>query len=635
MLKVNKDNPEDIDNIVNKINYVKKLVYKRDGTVQKSDDTIRLIQIANKDEPDITVENTFKTLEKDNIITVRTDTNINTMTEMNLPGQQVIILNNSKKHIQTPMDNAKYDDQTDSDNETENDSEDDDGLTFKGFMNDVDCMEDIKSMFLSMILELRDRVKNCEHCETCSGVINMVEVFTTEYKKVTKLAQALANLFMLIKNGIYIKKYSDNQKKLINFAYILISKNSRFIDIQYLYDHFGSTIDINVYNGLSMLLAVQKYEVDEFNNLVEWGGDITVRNHRCIVRAFHYEKFEIARYLIKKGSSCKYFIDDEYRKSPENATRLLKKINKAIKSPNNKRDLYSFKNCGLEWLNEMDMDEYKKLSEEIRNELLICAYIEFYVLIRKKVKYESNCVENTGFIDELDEYFDMYLESSDLAELGYQCKKTDKKKKKNKNTTSSKTDSNDISDKISNKISDKIINELLEEEKKETGKETSKSDSKKKSKKKKKQKKVKNNDTNTTLELIPETHDNDDTNEHLLEQDTEDITDDIENTYLANNKFGILAIQNSFETDSNSANSTDNSTNNSIIEDIKNVKEEEVRIPIVIEETPEEKLARYNYIEQLLEKGYEILNTSRYDKHKIIYNIMSLDIKEILSMLQV
>ena len=635
MLKVNKDNPEDIDNIVNKINYVKKLVYKRDGTVQTSDDTIRLIQIANKDEPDITVENTFKTLEKDNIITVRTDTNINTMTEMNLPGQQVIILNNSKKHIQTPMDNAKYDDQTDSDNETENDSEDDDGLTFKGFMNDVDCMEDIKSMFLSMILELRDRVKNCEHCETCSGVINMVEVFTTEYKKVTKLAQALANLFMLIKNGIYIKKYSDNQKKLINFAYILISKNSRFIDIQYLYDHFGSTIDINVYNGLSMLLAVQKYEVDEFNNLVEWGGDITVRNHRCIVRAFHYEKFEIARYLIKKGSSCKYFIDDEYRKSPENATRLLKKINKAIKSPNNKRDLYSFKNCGLEWLSEMDTDEYKKLSEEMRNELLICAYIEFYVLIRKKVKYESNCVENTGFIDELDEYFDMYLESSDLAELGYQCKKTDKKKKKNKNTTSSKTDSDEISDKISNKISDKIINELLEEEKKETGKETSKSDSKKKSKKKKKQKKVKNNDTNTTLELIPETHDNDDTNEHLLEQDTEDITDDIENTYLANNKFGLLAIQNSFETDSNSANSTDNSTNNSIIEDIKNVKEEEVRIPIVIEETPEEKLARYNYIEQLLEKGYEILNTSRYDKHKIIYNIMSLDIKEILSMLQV
>lgn len=64
---------------------------------------------------------------------------------------------------------------------------------------------------------------------------------------------------------------------------------------------------------------------------------------------------------------------------------------------------------------------------------------------------------------------------------------------------------------------------------------------------------------------------------------------------------------------------------------------EEVRIPevIVIEETQEEKLARYNYIEQLLEKGYEILNTSRYDKHKIIYNIMSLDLKEILNILQV
>jgi hypothetical protein len=630
MLKVNKDNPEDIDNIVNKINYVKKLVYKRDGTVQTSDDTIRLIQIANKDEPDITVENTFKTLEKDNIITVRTDTNINTMTEMNLPGQQVIILNNSNNQTQTQtqtqINNVKYHDQTDSDNETENDSEDDDGLTFKGFMNDVDCMEDIKSMFLSMILELRDRVKNCEHCETCSGVINMVEVFTAEYKKVTKLAQALANLFMLIKNCIYIKKYSDNQKKLINFAYILISKNSRFIDIQYLYDNFGSNIDINVYNGLSMLLAVQKYEVDDFNKLVEWGGDITVRNHRCIIRAFHYEKFEIARYLIKKGSSCKYFIDDEYRKSPENATRLLKKINKAIISPNNKRDLYSFKNCGLEWLNEMDMDEYKKLSEEIRNELLICAYIEFYVLIRKKVKYESNCVENDGFIDELDEYFDMYLETIDLAELGYQCKKTDKKKKKNKNTTSSKTDSDEISD--------KIISELLEEEKKEnnkdTNKDTNKSDSKKKSKKKKKQKKVKDNDTTTTLELIPETHDNDDT---LLEQDTEDITDDIENNYLANNKFRLLAIlNNNVETDSSNANSNDNSTDNSIIED---VKEEEVRIPIVIEETQEEKLARYNYIEQLLEKGYEILNTSRYDKHKIIYNIMSLDIKEILSILQV
>ena len=635
MLKVNKDNPEDIDNIVNKINYVKKLVYKRDGTVQTSDDTIRLIQIANKDEPDITVENTFKTLEKDNIITVRTDTNINTMTEMNLPGQQVIILNNSKNQTQTQtqIDNAKYHDQTDSDNETENDSEDDDGLTFKGFMNDVDCMEDIKSMFLSMILELRDRVKNCEHCETCSGVINMVEVFTAEYKKVTKLAQALANLFMLIKNCIYIKKYSDNQKKLINFAYILISKNSRFIDIQYLYDNFGSTIDINVYNGLSMLLAVQKYEVDDFIKLVEWGGDITVRNHRCIIRAFHYEKFEIARYLIKKGSSCKYFIDDEYRKSPENATRLLKKINKAIISPNNKRDLYSFKNCGLEWLNEMDMDEYKKLSEEIRNELLISAYIEFYVLIRKKVKYESNCVENDGFIDELDEYFDMYLETSDLAELGYQCKKADKKKKKTKNITSSKTDSDEISD--------KIISELLEEEKKENSKDTSKSDSKKKSKKKKKQKKVKDNDTTTTLELIPETHDNDDT---LLEQYTEDITDDIENNYLANNKFRLLAIlNNNVETDSSNANSTDNSTDNSIIEDVKNVKEEEVeeveevRIPevIVIEETQEEKLARYNYIEQLLEKGYEILNTSRYDKHKIIYNIMSLDLKEILNILQV
>ena len=60
----------------------------------------------------------------------------------------------------------------------------------------------------------------------------------------------------------------------------LLVKNSKFPDIQFIYDKFKAFINVNAFDGLSLRLAIQKYKpVDIRIMLNEWGCDPFVRNH--------------------------------------------------------------------------------------------------------------------------------------------------------------------------------------------------------------------------------------------------------------------------------------------------------------------------------------------------------------------
>jgi hypothetical protein len=184
--------------------------------------------------------------------------------------------------------------------------------SFREYIENVKYFEDLQSMFISMILDLKERVKGCEHCETCSQVIEIVDINIRACKKVSKLAHGFAYIFMHIVKGVIPEKLNENTKRLLNVAFILFVKNSKFLDIQYIYQKFKAFIDVNSFDGLALRLAIQKYKPVEIRIMIyEWGCNITVRDHRPIIRAFHYQKFGIVRTLIELGSSYKYFLKEE------------------------------------------------------------------------------------------------------------------------------------------------------------------------------------------------------------------------------------------------------------------------------------------------------------------------------------
>lgn len=184
--------------------------------------------------------------------------------------------------------------------------------SFREYLENVKEFEDLRSMFISMILDLKERVKGCEHCETCSQVIELVDLNIRMCKKVSKLAHGFANVFIYIVKDTIPDKLTENAKHLLNVAFILLVKNSKFPDIQFIYEKFKAFINVDAFEGLALRLAIQKYKPSEIRIMLsEWGCEPTIRNHRPIIRAFHYEKFGIVRTLIELGSSYKYYLQED------------------------------------------------------------------------------------------------------------------------------------------------------------------------------------------------------------------------------------------------------------------------------------------------------------------------------------
>lgn len=184
--------------------------------------------------------------------------------------------------------------------------------SLRAYIEEVDNIDDMRSMFISMILEFKERVKGCEHCETCSQVIQLVEINIKMAKKVTKLAHGFATVFMHLVDGVIPDKMPEHQINHLNVIFVLLVKNSEFDDVTFVYEKFKRFINVNAFEGIALRLAIQKYKPAEIRKmLLEWGCDPTVREHRPLIRAFYYEKFGIVRTLIELGSSYKYFLQEE------------------------------------------------------------------------------------------------------------------------------------------------------------------------------------------------------------------------------------------------------------------------------------------------------------------------------------
>ena len=58
--------------------------------------------------------------------------------------------------------------------------------SFREYLERVEEFDDLRAMFITMILDLKERVKGCEHCETCSQVIQLVDINIKMAKKIKK-----------------------------------------------------------------------------------------------------------------------------------------------------------------------------------------------------------------------------------------------------------------------------------------------------------------------------------------------------------------------------------------------------------------------------------------------------------------
>jgi hypothetical protein len=280
-----------------------------------------------------------------------------------------------------------------------------------------------------------------------------VESYIKEYKKISKLASLLANLFIMIVEHRMPSNLSVAQTKMLELAFIMIMKNSNFSDIEYIYECFKGNIDINIYDGLAFRLAIQKHTNANIKKMIRWGADITVRKHRPIIRAFHYEKFNVVKTLINAGSSYKYFLKAEL--DEEDHSKVLAKIDYILEKQLLDGD-------AKEKNKDRNKDRDRDLNRE--KEYLFIELIKKYIVIRRKENNKKNQLEDVDFIYDFLTHLDIYNECilNNSNENANSCgEKKKKKKKKKKNNKSKDTILNN--DSLSNNpiSNDPISNDII------------------------------------------------------------------------------------------------------------------------------------------------------------------------------
>ena len=298
----------------------------------------------------------------------------------------------------------KYYNETDDSDSS--DVENEDKITLIKFLAEVEDIDDIRGMFIGMILDLKERIKGCEQCETCSEVIKIIDKFIIDYKKIYKLAEQMANLVMQFIISKKVLKLSPNQNKLLEFIFIIIMKNSSFTDLEYIYNCFPNLIDINMFNGLAIKLSIQKYNRKHIEKILTWGADITIQNHRAIVKAFYHERFPTIKLLMEHGSSYKYYLmseleDNEYE-------YVYKEIQKIINN-----DLPD--NIDIDELTK----EYKFLDILIK-----------YIIIRTNKNKKDTQLDDIDFIYDFIEHLNINLDNQPEEHQKIEAKKIKKREKK-------------------------------------------------------------------------------------------------------------------------------------------------------------------------------------------------------------
>ena len=288
--------------------------------------------------------------------------------------------------------------------------------SFREYLAQVEEFEDLRSMFISMILDLKERVKGCEHCETCSQVIELVEMNIKICKKVSKLAHGFANVFMYLIRGNIPDKLNENSKHLLNVVFILLVKNSKFPDVQYIHDKFKAFINPDAFEGLALRLAIQKYRPADIRIMLrEWGCDPTVRNHRPIIRAFHYEKFGVVRTLIELGSSYKYYLQKDL---PATEYQTFQKV----------IDKY----LARDFPNSSEIEKEFRIVEMINDfrHILLEEDAAAAIANNEEIDSEYNPISTDYFLEDFMQYF--YEKTGISSSEKNKNKKKNKKKKKQK-----------------------------------------------------------------------------------------------------------------------------------------------------------------------------------------------------------
>ena len=295
--------------------------------------------------------------------------------------------------------------------------DDNDGIlrtdSFCEYLEQVEDFEDLRSMWISMILNLKERIKGCENCDTCNQVIQILDMNIHLYKKISKLAHHIANIFMYIVNKNIPTKLNEQNKNLLNVAFILLIKNSKFKDIQIIYEKFKTFINVDAFDGLILCLAIQKYSPQHIRIMLkEWGCNPIIREHRPIIRAFYYEKFGIIRSLIENGSSYKYYFQEEL--TPAEYKTFQKVIDKYLHQ------------------------QYPTATDK-EKELIIVDMINDYRHIQLEDGIEQP-IAYEFFVEEFEQYF--YIKTGFNPATSDKKKKRKKKKQKNKESTLESLDLN-------------------------------------------------------------------------------------------------------------------------------------------------------------------------------------------------
>lgn len=173
-------------------------------------------------------------------------------------------------------------------------------LKYMNTINSLDKIQSTDKLLVDMIMEVRRRcVEFKSVCNLHQEIYDLIENYKKKYKSITNLTGQIKKIF--IKATIYKKTdFSMSDIDVINLLTVIYSYLDDADELQYIANSF-KYLDINVFNGLPLMILVCKTNLVQIKKAVALGADLNIRNEDAIYYSIRFNKLAITLYLLNEG----------------------------------------------------------------------------------------------------------------------------------------------------------------------------------------------------------------------------------------------------------------------------------------------------------------------------------------------
>jgi hypothetical protein len=171
------------------------------------------------------------------------------------------------------------------------------------YMNTINSLDKIQStdkLLVDMIMEVRRRCMEFKSvCKLHQEIYDLIEKYKKNYRSITNLTGQIKKIFI---NATVYKNtsFSISDIDIINLLTVIYAYLDDSDELQYIATSF-KYLDINIFNGLPLMILVCKTNLIQIKKAVELGADLNIRDEFAIYYSIRFNKLAITLYLLNEG----------------------------------------------------------------------------------------------------------------------------------------------------------------------------------------------------------------------------------------------------------------------------------------------------------------------------------------------